>query len=132
MGYRVDKSEKEENHLDIDRMFTEFIDQHPIENKDTKPTKHKSKKKSNAPNILDLHGDSLSKAVYRVKLKIQQLDQKKVPSPIKIITGKGKHSSGIQPVLKNGIRDFLENNMRSLNIDFREWEGGFDIWERNF
>lgn len=118
---------------DIDRIFTEYINRHPVNNKDhSLPATGKKKKRSNQVNQVDLHGDTLQVAIHKVQAKIRELNTSNSISTVKIITGKGKHSQVFHPVLKTGIGDFLSEHSSRLNIEYREWEGGFDIWKKNF
>ncbi len=73
--------------------------------------------------VIDLHNKTLANAKEIIQYNIERIKKEKIK--LILITGKGKHSYTVKPVLKEEIKFFL----KEMNIKFKEKEEGIiEIW----
>ena len=76
---------------------------------------------------IDLHGLTLEQALAKVYLLI---DQVKIGSWVKVITGKGRHSKDGVPVLFPGIHNLLNHSNKVENVSILPGDGAFAFRRR--
>ncbi len=80
-------------------------------------------KKSEAIFItIDLHNKTLQEAINIIDYNITRMTKDKIK--LKIITGKGRHSDTIKPVLVSEVKNYLVEK----GLKYKEKEGYFEVW----
>lgn len=81
-------------------------------------------RRSNLPNIVDLHGYTLDVALDVAQRVVDNLRKLPRSDSIELVTGAGRHSLNGVPVLKNGLRKLLE----ASRLRYHELEGSFIVY----
>jgi DNA-nicking Smr family endonuclease len=80
----------------------------PDKAEDTAPKSKASTKEGSVRDLaLDLHGLSLPEAIAKVDMQLNDMIRLKGPKKLRIITGKGRHSSGGTGTLIHGVYDHV-------------------------
>ncbi len=87
-------------------IFVEIVSNTQPIDKDRAVLKKQRRKTKDVVKTVDLHGFTLNEAIARVEREIKIARVNAVPY-IRFVTGVGKHSDGISPVLFNGVSDFI-------------------------
>lgn len=112
-----------EDRCKVDPEILAHMERHGVINKDGKrrknhkPKKH-SKRKGRLRYKLDLHGMTSDRAAVSVRSAVERCKRQGI-SEILIVHGWGMHSKGTPPVLKQLVRDMLENELCRQISSFR-------------
>ncbi|MCX7821413.1 MAG: Smr/MutS family protein [Brevinematales bacterium] len=93
--------------------------------KNVKPVKIENIKESKENKqfiVIDLHRKTLKEAISIIEYNVNRVLNEKVI--LKIITGKGRHSNTLKPVLAEEIKVFLKEK----GLKYKEGEGFFEVW----
>ncbi len=95
--------------------------------KNVKPTKIvefelNQKKQDDIFVTIDLHAKTLKEALSLVVYNVERVSKEGIR--LKIITGKGKNSTTVAPLLAREVKNYLLEK----GLKFKEREGFFEVW----
>lgn len=115
MGNKIDQEAR--------RLFEQQAALLPVDDKDREAPGKRPKAK---PELLDLHGYSLEKALSLLQKFLNESQQKKFRE-LTVITGQARHSAQAIPVLKNGVQELLDDRQQLGRLTYHYHQGVFRI-----